>query len=50
MHTCHVWGRESPHEITEHRHFPKVSVWCALMKNKVKGPFFEVPAATGDIF
>jgi hypothetical protein len=45
-------GSENPHEVTEHEHNSlKVNVWCALMKNKVIGPFFfEEPVVNGDTF
>ncbi|PNF32015.1 hypothetical protein B7P43_G06576 [Cryptotermes secundus] len=35
------WGSENPHEYGKMaRHSPKVNVWCALMHDRVIGPFF----------
>lgn len=40
-HNCRIWGEENPHELYEHeRDSPKVTVWCALAKNRLYGPFF----------
>jgi hypothetical protein len=49
---CHVRGSENPCDFTEHEcDLPKVNVWCALMKNRVKGAFiFEEPMVTCDTF
>lgn len=36
-----IWASENPHVYTEYeRNSPKVNVWCALMHNKIIGPFF----------
>lgn len=36
-----VWGTENPHVTFEHvRDFPEVSVFCAMSKRQVYGPFF----------
>jgi len=36
-----LWGSENPHDVTKHEHDSlKVSVCCALMKNKVISLFF----------
>lgn len=40
-HNVRIWGTENPRSTREHiRGSPKVNVWCALMHNKVIGPFF----------
>ncbi|PSN43113.1 hypothetical protein C0J52_10479, partial [Blattella germanica] len=36
-----IWASENPDVYTEYeRNSPKVNVWCALMHNKIIGPFF----------
>jgi hypothetical protein len=36
VHSHHVWGSENPQDVAEHeRDSPEVSVWCALMKDKI---------------
>jgi hypothetical protein len=38
---CRVWGSKVPNEHLEHEpDCPNVNVWCAVMKDKVTGPFF----------
>jgi hypothetical protein len=40
-HNVRIWGLENPRVVFENeRDSPKVNVWCALMHNKVIGPFF----------
>ena len=40
-HNTLIWGTENPHEILEHqRDSPKVTVFCAMSKKAVYGPFF----------
>jgi hypothetical protein len=40
-HGVRIWGFENPRVVLENEgDRPKVSVWCALMHNKVIGPFF----------
>ena len=40
-HNTRIWGTENPHEILEHqRNSPKVTVFCAMSKKAVYGPFF----------
>ena len=40
-HNCRIWGEENPHELYEHeRDSPKVTVWCAMARNRLYGPFF----------
>lgn len=40
-HNVHIWGLENPRVVLENEgDSPKVNVWCALMHNKVIGPFF----------
>jgi hypothetical protein len=36
-----IWGSENPHAYVEHqRDSPKVNVFCAILSEKVYGPFF----------
>jgi hypothetical protein len=40
-HNVRIWGLENPRVVLENEmDSPKVNVWCALMHNKVTGPFF----------
>ncbi|GBM61814.1 hypothetical protein AVEN_80455-1 [Araneus ventricosus] len=40
-HNVRVWAAENPRAYVEYeRNTPKVNVWCALMHDKVIGPFF----------
>ncbi|GBM98716.1 hypothetical protein AVEN_117122-1 [Araneus ventricosus] len=40
-HNVRVWAAENPRVYVEYeRNTPKVNVWCALMHDKVIGPFF----------
>ena len=40
-HDTRIWGTENPHELLEHqRDSPKVTVFCAMSKKAVYGPFF----------
>lgn len=40
-HNTRIWGTENPHELLEHqRDSPKVTVFCAMSKKAVYGPFF----------
>jgi hypothetical protein len=40
-HNCRIWASENPHTFYEQqRDSPKVTVWCAVSKNKIYGPFF----------
>jgi len=40
-HNCRIWGEENPHELYEHkRDSPKVTVWCALARNRLYRHFF----------
>ena len=40
-HNCRIWGEENPHELYEHeRDSPKVTVWYAMARNRLYGPFF----------
>jgi hypothetical protein len=35
------WEREKPQDVWQHeRDFPKLNMWCALMKSRIIGPFF----------
>jgi hypothetical protein len=45
-HNVYIWGLESPRVVLENeRESPKINVWCALMHNKVTGPFFFLSAS-----
>ena len=40
-HNTRIWGTENTHELLEHqRDSPKVTVFCAMSKKAVYGPFF----------
>lgn len=40
-HNCRIWGSENPHIYQEYvRDSPKVTVWCAISRRKMYGPFF----------
>ena len=40
-HNVRIWGIENPRAYLEQeRNSPKVNVWCALLHNRVIGPFF----------
>lgn len=44
-----IWASENPHVYTEYeRNSPKVNVWCALMHNKIIGPFFTEQTVTSN--
>jgi len=51
-HNVRIWGTEQPHAQIEHqRDYPKVSVSCAVSREKLHGPFFFTEATvTGDLF
>jgi hypothetical protein len=51
-HNVRVWGTENPHVTLEHeRDSPKVNVFCAILKEKVSGPFFFVEnTVTGNTY
>ena len=40
-HNSRIWGLQNPHETYElERDFPKLNVWCEIMRDKIIGPFF----------
>ena len=40
-HSVQIWGTENPHVIVQHiRESPKISVFAAVSKFKIYGPFF----------
>lgn len=40
-HNCRVWASENPRNFHQYvRSSPKVTVWCAVSKQKIYGPFF----------
>ena len=40
-HNVRIWGKENPREYHEREmNSPKVNVWCAVLRNKVIGPYF----------
>jgi hypothetical protein len=40
-HNCRIWGAEKPQQIRQHaRDSPKVNCWCAVLRDRVIGPFF----------
>ena len=48
-HNTRIWGTENPHEILEHqRDSPKVTMFCAMSKKAVYGPFFFEGATVND--
>ncbi|GBL60083.1 hypothetical protein AVEN_179684-1 [Araneus ventricosus] len=51
-HNVRVWAAENPRAYVEYkRNTPKVNVWCALMHDKVIGPFFFAePTVTSNIY
>ena len=47
-HNVHIWGSENPHVVLSKT---TVNVWCALMHNKVIGPFFfNEPAISANVY
>jgi hypothetical protein len=45
-HNVRIWELENPRVVSQNkRDNPKVDVWCALMYNKVIGPFFFLSAS-----
>ena len=51
-HNTRIWGTENPHEVLEHqRYSPKVTVFCAMSKKAVYGPFlFERATGNGETY
>ena len=50
-HNVCIWGEENPRATIEHeRDSPKVSVFCAILKNYVYGPFFFEGNVIGDVY
>ncbi|GBM12225.1 hypothetical protein AVEN_21028-1 [Araneus ventricosus] len=51
-HNVRVWVSENPRAYVEYkRNTPKVNMWCALMHDKVIGPFFFAkPTVTSNIY
>lgn len=51
-HNCRIWGSEPPHEFVEYeRDTPKVNVWCALMHDRIIGPFIFIERnINGDVY
>ena len=40
-HNLRIWNLENPHDTCElERDFPKLNVWCGIMRDKIVGPFF----------
>ena len=49
-HNVCIWGKENLHATIEHeRDSPKVNVFCAILKNHVRGPFFFEGNVTGNV-
>ncbi len=51
-HNFRIWGTERPQETQEHHaHSPKVTVWCALWRNRVGGLYyFDTSIVTGSSY
>ena len=51
-HNTRIWGTENPHEILEHQlDSLKVTMFCAVSKKTVYGPFFfEGATVTGETY
>ena len=47
-----IWGKEPPHEVREPTMgSPKVNVWCALLHDRIIGPFFFCEdTVTSDVY
>ncbi|PNF18244.1 hypothetical protein B7P43_G16457, partial [Cryptotermes secundus] len=50
-HNCRIWSSENPRVFPEHvRDSAKVSVFCALSKERVYGPFFMETTIAGIVY